>query len=793
MIALSVGVSLIAFDVLMVELTLIRTFDILWYPNMAYLIITLAMFSFGLAGVYSSLRPTDDQTDLDNKLVILSVLLGVFALALLPVLNHFPFDFKDIGTNSHKALRNFLIIYMFLTIPFFLGGLILSSIFSKYSTHIQRLYFWDLIGAALGCVLLIPLLPKVGAAGLLFVACGVGFLASASFTKNKLWRIVAVVTAITVISYPMLRESYIEFNPHIDKRNLKTLKTKGLSEQTIWDPISKIDIVDYGKGRKWIAYDGGTQASFFYEFNGDYQQLLKDIASNHLRQFWGRIVLVSHYLKQNSNQEVLVIGSAGGQETKAALAYGASHVDAIELVGAVVDLGKGKYNDYIGGIMNDKRVNARKGEGRSFLRATDKKYDIIQIMSTHNSSSIAAGSGSLNTTYLQTAEAYMEYFTHLKDDGILHINHHIYPKMVATAALGWKRLAKSHFRKHVVVIERADLADNLPTLLIKMSPWSLEEVEKLKAFMQYPFKMVVNPLDPNGSFLSEDFFSGNFPKDLMQKANYRIGPSTDDKPYFNFIRKGFAKVNIQPELFTNLSVAVLLNSRLQNGIPRDTVHLYVTGAASLIFSIVFLFVPLLFSKAGRAKWKSKKSFLSYFACLGAGFIIFELVFVQIFMKLIGYPLYTYSTVIFVFLFGAGLGSFMSERIQINHSRRWMTVFTGIVLSSSLIMYIYPWYFDVFLKMDIVIRILAASILIFPLAFFLGMPFPFGILSVQDQVPGTIAWAWAMNGLFTVIGGFLSVILSVQIGFRATVFVAIAFYLLACVFFKRIHTQYLLMV
>ena len=55
------------------------------------------------------------------------------------------------------------------------------------------------------------------------------------------------------------------------------------------------------------------------------------------------------------------------------------------------------------------------------------------MFSNHTSSSIAAGTGAMATTYLQTAEAYKEYFSHLKDDGILHINHHIYPKMVATA------------------------------------------------------------------------------------------------------------------------------------------------------------------------------------------------------------------------------------------------------------------------------------------------------------------------------------------------------------------------
>ncbi len=39
----------------MTELVLTRVFDVLLTTNMAYMIITCAMFSFSLAGVYASL------------------------------------------------------------------------------------------------------------------------------------------------------------------------------------------------------------------------------------------------------------------------------------------------------------------------------------------------------------------------------------------------------------------------------------------------------------------------------------------------------------------------------------------------------------------------------------------------------------------------------------------------------------------------------------------------------------------------------------------------------------------
>ena len=125
-------------------------------------------------------------------------------------------------------------------------------------------------------------------------------------------------------------------------------------------------------------------------FDGDYEKLRSVLPEKAKEHFWDRYLVVSHYFKADSDSEVLVIGSAGGQETKAALTYNAKHVDGIELVGKVVELGKSTYADYIGNIMNDPRTDIRRGEGRSHLRSTDKKYDFIQINSNHTSSSIAA-------------------------------------------------------------------------------------------------------------------------------------------------------------------------------------------------------------------------------------------------------------------------------------------------------------------------------------------------------------------------------------------------------------------
>lgn len=789
-----------AVSTLMIELSLIRAFDVLFYPNIAYMIITCAIFAFGLAGIYSVLRPLKAPEVVQSFLSSRAFLFSIATLAILPVTNLLPFDFYALKVDLIRQLIYFSGIYLALTLSFFLAGLVFTNLFATYAKSIQTLYFWDLAGAAVGSVVLIPFLPAIGPGGILFCAAGLGLFASALFSQRKVWSVLAVLIGLGVMILPFTRsEGYYDFKEHQNKRGVKTARESGMIEYTIWDPISKIDIMYDGEAHDWfrhIAYDGGTQSSTFYDFDGNFQYLRDHIAEEIGTQFWQRGVLASHYLKRDTDQKVLVIGSAGGQEIKAALMYGARHVDGVELVGAVVELGKTKYAQYIGDLFHNPKVNVQVGEGRSYLRASREKYDIIQIFSNHTSSSIASGTGAMSTTYLQTADAYKEYFGHLTENGILHINHHYYPKMITTAALAWTQMGKTNFQQHVVVFEREG-DDTLPTFLVKMQPWTEEELNQLTELFSADFpsdpnvyRLVEDPLHPENSFLSSEFFSGRLSPELSKQVDFRIEPATDDRPYFNFLRKNFAPVEINPTQFMSESMAGPLNNYItfnSMSIPIDVAPLITIGMISLFLAGAFIFLPLHFSEVGKSKWPSKSVSLLYFSCLGAGFIIIEFVFIQIFMKLIGSPLYTSSTVIFMLLFSAGIGSFATSKLNITPASRWQLPFLGIVAMVLFLLLIYPFVFNFFLASPLLVRILVACVLIFPLGFFLGMPFPLGILSLENLPRGAVAWAWGMNGLFTVIGALAGVILSITWGFQVTLLIAAFQYIVALFVFARIRS------
>ena len=81
---IALSLFLVALTTLMAELALVRIFDVIWYANKAYMIITMVMFCFGLAGVQQSLWPVRQDGQLRAKLAGLTFLFGLFLLALLP-------------------------------------------------------------------------------------------------------------------------------------------------------------------------------------------------------------------------------------------------------------------------------------------------------------------------------------------------------------------------------------------------------------------------------------------------------------------------------------------------------------------------------------------------------------------------------------------------------------------------------------------------------------------------------------------------------------------------------------
>jgi len=137
---------------LLLELSLTRIFSVVFYYHFAFLAISIALFGLGAGGVFSYVV-AEWKGSLFLKLGRLSALnSALVVLALGAVVWQ-----REELTNARLA-----VVYFATALPFFLSGTILSLAISTGLERIDRVYFFDLIGAAGGCLLLVPLL---GAAG----------------------------------------------------------------------------------------------------------------------------------------------------------------------------------------------------------------------------------------------------------------------------------------------------------------------------------------------------------------------------------------------------------------------------------------------------------------------------------------------------------------------------------------------------------------------------------------------------------------------------------------------------
>ena len=797
-----VALFLISLVALAVEILLTRIFDVLLWHNVSFMVISCAVFGLALGGLRDVVAPPACASLASARLHRLALAFAASVWAIPPLLNAIPFSADAVSGQPMAQLAWFLLLYLLLLAPFFFAGWCLCRIFSLASDNIQRLYGADLGGGAIGTPLLFPLLQPLGPERLLLGASLAAIGAALVLSPSRRAAVgITTIGVLLALTPARLGDRYLTLRLHDDKRETRSEMAAGRLEVSTWDPMSQIAVLDEpprsgdsaDPGRKHIAYDGGSQTSNFFPFDGDFQRLRSNLSRQMLFQFWRRGVLAAHYLRRDSGYRALIVGSAGGQETKAALMYGATSIDAVEMVGTVARLASGPYAGYIGHVFDRPGVHLHVAEGRSFLRASSSRYDVIQIFSNYTTSSVAEGSGALTPGYLVTSDAFDEYFAHLTPDGLLQINHLFYPRVVATAAAAWRATGRGDFRRHVAVIRYADEPDLLPTILISMTPWTAERMTDLRAFFSFPvprepaYRIAEDPLHPEASFLPADFYAGRMTEEFSEAAPYDVRPATDDRPFLRMLRRSTGPIDVDSRTGVDATTAWALNTRLYRGwLPKDWLHLIGAAAVSILYGLLFVIIPVMSSDAGRARGARPLPVLVYFSLLGFGFMTLELVLIQVFTKLIGYPMYAVATVISIMLIAAAFGSGASRRIAGNDGRRWRTVFAGLLLSGLAMWVAYPLVSARLLSAAMPLRIGATAVLIGPAAFFMGMPFPLGLIELAGRPRGAVAWAWSMNGLFTTIGGIASALLSLMFGFRLTILIALGMYACAAVAFARLR-------
>jgi hypothetical protein len=346
-------------------------------------------------------------------------------------------------------------------------------------------------------------------------------------------------------------------------------------------------------------------------------------------------------------------------------------VDGVEINPIIADeVMRGRFREFSGGIYTNPRVRIAVDDGRSFVRRTPEKYDVIQASLVDTWAATAAGAYTLTENTLYTVDAFSDYLDHLSDDGVLTITRWVADGLrlvslaqEACARRGWSAADRLAVVRH----------ENVATFLLKKKPFTTEETARLRAIAdRLDFEVLYTPsteptygrssdtrqtTKPAEDVLVEGAATGDYARLITAAdrekfyASYPadIRPTTDDRPFFfhtTKIRDQFDVAFGQKMLFGNgLSALMTLL-----GISAVLVALFVIG-------------PLIVAGRGQARPHGWLAWLVYFGSLGAGFMLIEVSVLQNFVLLLGHPVYSLTVTLFSLLLGTGLGAGWSRRLD----------------------------------------------------------------------------------------------------------------------------------
>jgi len=143
---------------------------------------------------------------------------------------------------------------------------------------------------------------------------------------------------------------------------------------------------------------------------------------------------------------------------------------------------------------------------------------------------------------------------------------------------------------------------------------------------------------------------------------------------------------------------------------------------------------------------------------------------------LGHPTWSISIVLFSMLVAAGLGSFVSGRVDEERRARFLgrcllgiaalvavvTLLLELVVPATLG---WPW------AVRVAITIVTSAVVAFPM----GFAFPLGIAAVRNTHGAAIPWTWALNGAGSVLGSIAAMSIAMGLGYRATLGVGVVAY------------------
>ncbi len=760
-----IAIFLIAAATLLLEVTLTRVFSVIFFSNYAFLIVSSALFGYGISAVWLSLRRTMTKEIADTLLQAAGYLFAASIIFLLIIICYLPFDFES-GKLSEN-IKYFFIYYLAVIMPFIFSGAFISLLFMQHSEKSNTLYFWDLFGASLGSLLIFLLIKYVGGHGLFWICSILSLIACLFMNKTAIKKLITIFIILLVSFVAYFYGKEFEIRPHITKRIFSFYYDNNKIDYTVWSSLTRIDVaISYPNWIIWI--DCGSNQSFMPRKN-----LALPIYKKHKKPT-NLLPYSLPYLLKN-NPKSLIIGFGGGVELLFASVLGSSEIVGVEMDSAIIDIILNKYQKETGSLFKDKKFRIYVDEGRSFLKSSKEKFDIIQQV--HNATPIAVASGALNIseTFLMTTEAFNDYLNKLTDNGILSLYRDGVERLFSLAI---HTLSKRGFKqpyKHIAVLSINDYPGIADQFLMKKTPFTTEEIENIKIFAKkYKWKILYLPDELNKYNNFIPFLTKASIKEVERKTGTILEPPTDSKPFFKRWLPLWSSTIKDPSYFSPKAVKMIESTS------KKIKYIFlIVLIESAIMAIFFILIPLIkFTKLQLLT--NNKSILAYFAGLGLGFILLEIVYMQKFILYLGHPSYSITFILFSLLISAGIGSFVSGYLANKYGFKKILKYAFpiiiiIILASIFLLNIL---IENTIHLPSGIKFLFSFIFIFILGLFLGMPFPAGIHLVGQKEKSLVAWAWGINSYATVLGSIAALIIAITFSFNIVMAVAAVCYFMS---------------
>src|SRR5262245_50846309 len=470
------GVALVSATLLMTELALTRIFSVVMYYHFAFLAISIALFGVSASGVFAYVaRRRFERYDTETLLAVQSLIYTCFTIGAL-----FWLVRLRVGLNySPQNLVLMLTIYALAALPFFTGGLVVTLAISRLSAQVNAVYASDLIGAAAGCLVLIPLLDRLGAPGVVLAAAFLSIAAGLLFAPvASRARIGGIGAARLIIPIAGQLSGIAGFD---------VVDTKGHKGDRVlfskWNSFSRIGVYERTHGDWSLSpvYTGPLPDTRFMDIDSAASTPILNVSPDLSNAQYLRYELTAfaYNLRGHNGFRALVIGPGGGRDLASALVLGAEQVDGVEINPIIADdVMRDRFRDFSGGIYTNPRVRIAVDDGRSFVRRAEGRYDVIQASLVDTWAATAAGAYTLTENTLYTVDAFNDYLDHLTDGGVLTITRWVADglRLVSLAQAACEPCGWSAADRLAIVRQ-----DRVATFLLKKSPFSATEVARLRS------------------------------------------------------------------------------------------------------------------------------------------------------------------------------------------------------------------------------------------------------------------------------------------------------------------------